>query len=324
MTIPKISILERELVSHIRESAKNNDSSTARAMAATVIVASDASRAAAADAVIDRLMGLRPARVLHVRSEAEGPARAWTSARCALDRASRGVCFEDIFIESPDSEALDPRIWGPFMIRELPAILFWNFGPRDLTECGCGPYCAERVDLVITDGSVDFERIGDEGEIHIADLVEAILEASSALPAYVDLAWKRLENLRLAVSRLFEGKDRQADAVKIESISMSMEDRWSAMLVEGWLRSRLAVLGTGSMVDIKRSAGAPAIAFQLGGDRRSSVSFASPSAALIGFPDGSGMELGFRGTDDGLILANLLDDPAADALYREAVATMLR
>jgi len=204
MNIPKSSILERELVSRIRDSAREGESATARAMAATVIVASDSIRAASADATIDRLMGRRPARVLHVRSGSEGPSRAWTSARCALDRASRGVCFEDIFIESPDEEALDPRIWGPFLIRELPAILFWNFGPGALTECGCGPFCAERVDLVVADGSLDFNFIQGGGDAPVRNFIDAILQTIADAPAYSDLAWERLENLRLAVARLCE------------------------------------------------------------------------------------------------------------------------
>jgi hypothetical protein len=149
-------------------------------MAATVVVAGTAADADSGDALVDRLMGLRPARIIHLRTCADVSEgfRAWSSARCAMDRQNRGVCFDEIYIESASAAAADPRAWGPFVMRELPALLVWRFPAESLADAGGDQ--AERADLVVIDGSAD-PSCAAAGPVQYARLLE---ETRRSAPAW--------------------------------------------------------------------------------------------------------------------------------------------
>ncbi len=268
MSYPKASDLERDLSTQLKDSAAGN----ARAMAATVVAVSEAGQAAELDALVDELMGRRPARVLHLRSGATA-ARSWSSTRCALDRQSRGVCFEDIYIETSDDAALDGRIWGPLVIREMPALLMWTLGPGLLV--GCGYDCAERVDLTIIDGSRDLRTLGIPADRYRTQVQGAV----AGLSALVDLAWERLLPLRFALARLFD--DAAASRLPdVEELVIRGLDLWSAGLLAGWMRDRLDPVKADFAVKIEsaEAASLPEAAVRLAGGGPVSHAPALPSA----------------------------------------------
>ncbi len=314
MTHPKTSELERELVSRLREIASGN----ARAMAATVVVVSEAAEAEAADAVVDRLMGKRPARVLHLRGYASEGFKSWSSARCSLDRQSRGVCFEDIYLESPDDSAYESRIWAPFVVRELPALLFWNLGPKLLSSCDYD--CADRVDLTFVDGTKDIARFGSAIDSYASAALAAIEETSG----FADLAWERSLPLRLAASRLFDGE--AADLASVDAVRIRAGDEWSAALLRGWIESRLGKRGERIVFDtgVAEEHDGPSVAFTLGNGKTAQATFRDSRRALLRFADRSVLEVTYPEPDDGLALARLVDAPLADPLFAEALRMLVR
>ena len=253
MRYPTTSELEAALFAKLEASTAGN----ARAMTATIVGVSDAPEAQALDDVISTLMGRRPVRVLHLRSDSSEDHRSWASARCSMDRQSRGVCFEDIYIESPDDSALESRVWGPLVIRELPALLLWTLDLRLLS--GCGYDCAQRTDLTIIDGSracaarhldprscAEILRSAAEGEASAASGGNAGADAALQGIVLADLAWERLLPLRWAFSRLFDGPY-AADLEGIEDLRIEGLDPWAAELFSAWVKDRLAILGSKSL-----------------------------------------------------------------------------
>jgi hypothetical protein len=312
MSYPKTSDLERELVAHLRENASGN----ARAMAATVVVVSEAVRAEAADAVVDRLMGRRPARVLHLRGFADEGYKSWSAARCSLDRQSRGVCFEDIYLESPDDSAYESRIWAPFVVRELPALLFWNLGPKLLSSCDFD--CADRVDLTFVDGSSDIPYFGTA----IDSYASASFAAIEGTAGFADLAWERALPVRLAASRLFDG-GRGADLDAIKEVRIRSVDAWSAALMRGWIVSRLGKRAKGVSFDSAAGNEPVSVTFALQGHRQASAVFRDAKRAHLDFADGTEIEVSFPAPDDGLSLARLVDAPLVDPLFVETLRSLV-
>lgn len=316
MIHPKTSELERELVSRLRESASGN----ARAMAATVVVVSDAAEAEAADAVVDRLMGKRPARVLHLRGYSSAGYKSWSSARCSLDRQSRGVCFEDIYLESPDDSAYESRIWAPFVVRELPSLLFWNLGPKLLSTCDYD--CADRVDLTFVDGSRDITHFG----IPIDSYASASLAAIEGTAGFADLAWERSLPLRLAASRLFDGDGRSEDLDALAAVRIRAGDEWSAALLQGWIESRLGKRA--ERIAFDADAVEPneevSVSFTLRDGRTAHAAFRDGKRASLRFADGATIEVMYPEPDDGTSLARLVDAPLADPLFTEALRMLVR
>lgn len=329
MNYPKSSELEKDLVSRLRETASGN----ARAMTATVVVAASAADAARGDALVDKLMGRRPARIIHLRtlSDVSEGFRAWSSARCSLDRQNRGVCFEDIFIESSGEAAADPRSWSPFVMRELPALLLWRFPVAALRESSAD--CSERVDLVVADGGDD-PTFARSGAVAYARIVR---EVCARVPAFADLAWERGENMRTATARLFDAPGAAGTAGRIVSLESSGPDPWGVSLHAAWVASALGWKGEPTSIDgsgpwSRKDGASVAVAINAGAFPSCSIRFAdggSVSAvfrndreALLTFSDGSTLEMLFQAPDDGNALARLIDAPVPDPLFYKAVSAL--
>lgn len=308
MNYPKQSALERELVSSLRESAAGSP----RAMAATVVSVSPVATAEQSDAFVDALMGRRPVRILHLRigTGAAEPFHSWASARCSLDRQNRGVCFEDIYIESADDAAADPRSWGAFVLRELPALLLWNI---PLFSCpSCMGDWADTIDLVAFDGGVDPASRSGEAK----DYAQAVLSSFSAAPALADFSWERLERVRIAVARLFDSPGSPKSLGSVSSVEVRAEDPWGRSLLAGWIASRPGLGG----VEVRAvDLGLPSVRFLFKDGSRGTVEFPDGRNALLSFPTGETLEVPFSRGQDGDILARLIDVPLADPLYAAAL-----
>ncbi len=67
------------------------------------------------------MLGKRPARIITITKARAPGTEVWVSGRCFPDKRNRGVCFEEVHIESgEDGVGLDPGAWAPLLIRDLP------------------------------------------------------------------------------------------------------------------------------------------------------------------------------------------------------------
>jgi len=334
MSLSRTSVLEKDLLERLRELSPGN----ARAMAATIVAISDADGASRIDALVDSLMGRRPARVIHARAHVTGGEdRSWSSARCSLDRQRRGVCFEDLYIETGNARAWDTRIWSDLVIRELPALVLAaaeNFptpeGARDFLNF---------ADLML----VDPEGFG----IPRADPL-LLHKRIETLPL-VDLTWERLLPVRMAVSRLFEGDDYVERLSLLKSVRIRGLKPWSASLTAAWLATRLGlrapkasgsadgvpgskgVIGSGSWIrlsgfsvnfEIDTSGTTVGVDFSFEDGSSMELVFPTEREAVLVRHPAPDMRLSFPKPDDGAILARLLDAPLVDPLYADALAAL--
>lgn len=328
MIYPKSSELERDLISRLRETAAGN----ARAMAATIVLAGAAANADKDDRLVDSLMGRRPARVVHLRSRsaAVDTFKAWSSARCSMDRQNRGVCFEDIFIEGPDDSVVDARAWGPFVMRELSALLLWRFPLAELEDRSA--YFSEQVDLLVIDGASDPH--------HASDGVGSYAAAARAAECPIaDLAWERLGSMRIAASRLWEASQLKGsdDLIGVEATA---PDAWSAALLVGWVASRSrwsaaeSGIPEGSIAQWVRPDGSagtavcgispfPSIKFVFAGGAEAVALFTGPRDAALVWGGQPSVPMLFPAPDDGEALARLIDAPVPDPLYAAALASLV-
>ncbi len=318
----KASALESELARQLKDSS----GSSPRAMAATVVIAVSASEADAADTLVDELMGLRPARVLHLRTGAE-ETRAWTAARCALDRQNRGVCFEDLYLEAPGIQALDPLTWGTLAIRELPTILLWTLPVEELLARAVD--YAERVDLFMIDPGP--RRTTGEDEKSGAEKILAL----SAYRPIADLGWERLGRLRAASAQLFDGATEALE--DLSSVRATAPDPWTLALFEGWLASRLGWKGGRggwrnrqdepvSFAPLQGKEGkspCEGAEFTLSTGVSATVSCGGSNSILLKRPDGSVTEHPSPPLRVGSSIARFIDAPMADPLYLEALRALV-
>lgn len=245
------------------------------------------------------LRGRRPVRLVQARcAVAEEGIHA--STRCAIDRQSRGVCIEDISIETAGDEAIDGALWGPFVIRDLPAILFWQ---RDLRELAhCADDCAHRVDLVLVDG---------ESLLSCTDTVEDAAAFMKALEeeglVVRDLAWERLFALRRSTVQLVaEGEaalNMEGGPESTISLTYNVPQPWSRSLYDAWLKRAVDQSGQNVLVHADASLAPWSIAVSIDGQlfRR---------------------ESGTRSSDEGSILTRLIDRPAGDSLWSTALTAL--
>lgn len=312
MSAVRTSELERQLAARLRDSAAGSP----RAMSATVVVASGAEAAEGADGIVDSLMGLRPARVLHLRARgAEN--RSWTSARCSLDRQNRGVCFEDLFLESADEGALDPRIWGTLAIRDLPVLLLWLL-PLDRLAEDLERY-SERTDLFLVDPAL--AAPGD------APPHPELLIGLAARRGLADLGWDRLAPLRFGVARLFDPAPRILGDLR--SVRISWPDEWGGRLLEGWLASRLGWKGRpgsrrseAAAIRTETEVSGAGAEFLFADGTCASVSLTGEGTTRLERPDGTVSEIQAPPFLVGESLARYVDAPVGDPLYLDALRSL--
>lgn len=307
---PKTSELEQELIARLKENAGGN----ARAMSATIIALSSKAYAEEVDRWIESLMGRRPARLLHLRGYSKDGLHSWSSARCALDRQDRGICFEDVYIETPDDGAYQGRIWGPLILRELPAILVWTLGPEALNSCEYD--CVERVDLTIINGSWDLKHY-KRGLAAYRDAVVGALHAANPL---VDLTWEQLLPLRYALSRLFDPPN-TGDVEQLRDISIRVSDPWALHLLKGWIQDRTR--GKGVRIDGVLDPEYPdltgTISCTFSDGSASSLEILKPKTAELRYRDGKELQVSLPDSSFGAIFERIIDTPVVDPLYKRAI-----
>ncbi len=308
---PRTSELEQELIARLKENAGGN----ARAMSATIIALSSKSHAEEVDLWVEALMGRRPARLLHLRGYSPEGLHSWSSARCALDRQDRGICFEDVYIETPDDGAFHGRIWGPLVLRELPAILLWTLGPQLLNSCEYD--CSERVDITVINGSWDLKH----NKMNLAAYRDAVLSALHASLPVVDISWEQLLPLRYALSRLFDSPYAQ-DIGLLREITVHLADPWSLYLMKGWIQDRTKGIPVhiDGVLDAAYHESTGAIACFFSDGSRSTADIRNPKQAELCYRDGKRLQVSLPDASIGTILERIVDSPVADPLYLQAIS----
>lgn len=307
---PKTSELEQELIARLKENAGGN----ARAMSATIIALSSKTYAEEVDRWIESLMGRRPARLLHLRGYSKDGLQSWSSARCALDRQDRGICFEDVYIETPDDGAYQGRIWGPLILRELPAILVWTLGPEALNSCEYD--CVERVDLTIINGSWDLKHY-KRGLAAYRDAVVGALHAANPL---VDLTWEQLLPLRYALSRLFD-PPYTGYVEQLRDVSIRVSDPWALHLLKGWIQDRTRSKGVriDGVLDPEYPDFTGAIFCTFSDGSASGLEIHKPKTAELRYRDGKELQVSLPDSSIGAIFERIIDTPLVDPLYKRAI-----
>lgn len=229
----------QKVEAELRQLLNEASSGRPRAISATIIQIDGGQAFESGHTLPALLNGLRPVRLITAipHSPEEG---ITADTRCSIDRQSRGVCIEDIIIRTKDIEAVDPALWGPFVIRDLPAILFWKRSFAELMTYRTD--ILHRVDIILIDGDILLNTAAS-----YTGLAHQLIQAGSAnnLPLR-DLAWERIQGMRLSLCQAIKeieqgetespGQAARPDLV----INYNIPSPWASTLFAAWLKERLA------------------------------------------------------------------------------------
>ncbi|TCW60636.1 OpcA/G6PD domain-containing protein [Treponema sp. J25] len=310
----KSSLIEKELYRKVEEATGSN----ARAMSATIVGLSSFQDASVLDGHINTLLGRRPVRVVHLRGNSPGENRYWIEARCSLDRHNRGVCLEDIYIETPDDHAYYGRVWGGLTIRELPVLLYWRLPTSLLASCQYD--CIQRSDVIVFESAEDIQKLGMKGADYLSHL-RTLITAGYPL---VDLTWELLWPHRFALSRLFMTPYHEQLA-HIRRITVHSKSEWQGALFARWCKERLSSYEESETVKVILSPteGPFTATFEFAGEQYSSLRLETPGQGILRYPDGSIQRLVIPPFSVGHVLERLVDSPTPDPLYASLIAENL-
>ena len=169
--------------------------------------------------VLERIGGSRPLRAIVV-TPGDGKPLATVSSSCWTGGGQQ-VCAERIVITG--ERAALPSAVVPLLVSDLPVFLWW------LGEV------AEQSRLMRELATTAGRLIVDSDDTGL-DAIERLLLYT---PSVADLAWRRLAPWREAVATLFDGKAQRRALDHLLGLEVR-GPRNEALLLAGWLRSRLA------------------------------------------------------------------------------------
>jgi hypothetical protein len=190
------------------------------------------------ESALSFLLGRRPARIITLtRARADNTA-AWVSGRCFPDRRNRGVCFEEVRIESGDDGlGADPGAWAPLVIRDLP-VFAWM--PDSLEEEAQLWEPALRQAAGIVDKLVvDSSRSTSEEGLGPLRALGRVRDIAGDRLVVSDFAWRRGRVLREQSARAFDPPHMRAAIPDILKVRLYGGSPAEAQLFFRWLRSRL-------------------------------------------------------------------------------------
>lgn len=321
--------IERE----IQKQISMVSATAARASLFTLVIFKEAFTPGPADSALNFLLGKRPGRIILVESGFEGDSRAHVSARCDPRLKNIEVCFQEIHIHNgQDDIGRDPAFWGPLIIRELPAYIWWleSFLPfPELLR-----QAEELADRFFIDG-VFQEALGISPPRLYRELA-ARWEYGSNTP-YSDFAWAGTYPLRKAAARLFEPETERKNLHLIEAVHLENGSRAEGFLFFLWLASRLGWEARGREenrisardsqrreVNFTHTPGAPlnqgyVMEFHLRDGRRYMIECGQNGLLCLSRPETQSQPLRFQMPTTGEILLQELDSPHPDPLFFEAL-----
>jgi hypothetical protein len=233
-------VIEEE-IARIREKESNPYSSGTKTYIFTLLVfRSDAPGPGQPDHVetaLQFLLGKRPARIITIRRSTSPQTEAWVSGRCFPNRRNRGVCFEEVHIESgDDGVGADPGAWSPLVIRELP-VFAWMPDTLQKESADWTPTLrgsAGLIDKLLVDSSH-----GDGAEADSLRALQGLRDAVADGFLVSDFAWRRGKVLREQSARVFDPAEMRPLLPSVKSVRLYGGSRMEAWLYFKWLGTRL-------------------------------------------------------------------------------------
>lgn len=230
--------IERE-IARIREKESNPFAAGAKTNLFTLVRIRDKAGGTGdpSEAALQFLLGKRPARIITIERTAAARTEASVSGRCFPDRRNRGVCFEEVRIDSGDDElGLDPGAWTPLLVRDLPVYLWWL--PGLAAGAGAVPApirgAAELIDKLIVDTSPAGEAAGAE-----LGALARLRAATGGVFEISDFSWRRGRVLRELSARAFDPPEMRPRLAELRGVDLGGASRAEALLFFSWLSSRL-------------------------------------------------------------------------------------
>ena len=328
--------IERE-IARIRERESNPYSSGVKTNLFTLVIfrkKGERSKDSALASALQYMLGRRPARIITLDHVESAETDVVVSGRCFPDRRNRGVCFEEVRIESgADGRGEDPGAWAPLLIRDLPVFAWWPDSLGGTEDSWQAP--------VMQAASLIDKLIVDSGDVS-ADQ-NAVLEAMRSLLALrekaggsffiSDFAWRRSRVLRELSARAFDQLETRPRLAAIRSVSLDGGSRADGLLFFTWLCTRLGWSPA-------ESAGGPGLCRDRSG-REVRCSHATPGFPLVEgfrlrftFEGSEPLEIGctrggcvsngsergaYKFPSDGEILLEEVDSLTRDPVYQEVL-----
>jgi hypothetical protein len=304
-------VIEQE-IARIREKESNPYSSGTKTNLFTLVVfrqqgAIPPGEPDPVEAALQYMLGKRPARIITITRTRAPRTEVWVSGRCFPDKRNRGVCFEEVHIESgDDGVGLDPGAWAPLLIRGLP-VFAWipdGLGADERAWEGALLKAAGLIDKLL----VDSARL-------ISVAVRELRERTSGAFLLSDFSWRRSRVLREQTARAFDPPGMRPLLASVQSVRLYGGSEFEASLFFLWLRVRL-----GREIQAEHAAaGALAEGFRV------TFKIAGAPDLDIGCTKGGCLSRGeekgaYRFPTDGEILLEEVDTLSRDPVFVEVLA----
>jgi glucose-6-phosphate dehydrogenase assembly protein OpcA len=334
--------IERE-IARIREQESNPYSSGVKTNLFTLVIFRKKNGHGEADPIAQSLQGLlgrRPARIITIDHVDSAETGVTVSGRCFPDRRNRGVCFEEVLIESgTDGRGEDSGAWAPLLIRDLPVFAWWPDSLDGSESSWQGPILqsASLIDKLIVDSSAGLaEESHSENRHAPAAAMRSLLSLKKKVGGSFfisDFAWRRSRVLRELTARAFDQPDTRPLLSQVQSVTLDGGSEADALLYFSWLSTRLGWLPVGPDTGVGqfRDRGGRKIrlvqatpGFPLAEGFRLRFSFEGQPQIELGCTRGgcvsNGSERGaYKFPTDGDILLEEVDSLNRDPVYQEAL-----
>ncbi|HTO23435.1 MAG TPA: glucose-6-phosphate dehydrogenase assembly protein OpcA [Spirochaetia bacterium] len=309
--------IEEEII-RIRERESNPYSSGVKTNIFTLVIFRSADPEAPGasvhvEAALQFLLGKRPARIITIHQGSAPRTEVWVSGRCYPDRRNRGVCFEEVRIESgDDGVGADPGAWAPLVIRDLPVFAWMPDGLGTAAELWTPSLrgAAGLIDKLMVDSSR-----GPEDRAAVIGALGRIRETTSDAFLVSDFSWRRGKVLREQAARSFDPPEMRGLLPRVRSARLYGGSRMEAWLFFEWLSSRLG----------RAIPGEHAWEGPLSEGFRLTISVEGAADVEIGCTRGGCLERGeekgaYRFPTDGEVLLEEVDTLARDAVFGEVLS----
>ena len=234
--------IERE-IARIRERESNPYSSGVKTNLFTLVIFRKPGKREKDDplaAALQYMLGRRPARIITIDRVDAPETGVVVSGRCFPDRRNRGVCFEEVQIESgEDGLGEDPGAWAPLLIRDLPVYAWWPDSLADSDFSWQKPIleAASLIDKLIVD-SANTQDSGAPASVTMGGLL-SLREKAGGSFFISDFAWRRGRVLRELTARAFDQPEMRLLLSAIRSVALDGGTRADSLLFSCWLSTRL-------------------------------------------------------------------------------------
>lgn len=211
-----------------------------------------------------------------IATDGDEAPRANVTIACRVGSDGKQACGEQITITAGDGGAALPSIAAALLIAGVPDFLWWIGDPR--WNSPVFDALTEIADRVIVDGRT--------WRHPLADLPRLV--AATATPiAYTDLLWTALTPWRRFTAQCFDMPDARAQLDRLDRVFVSHgpadADRLAALLLAGWLSSRLGwTIAQAAPLQLQAGSRSVAIEFQAqaGGSGVQRMVLGSPDAEV--------------------------------------------